>query len=102
MEVIEVKGGVAILLPEHFCDSSVLELGTVDDPLVTKPSHILNAFLTLLLEQYGGGGLGQGVQCRCTVWTSVVAAPAKCQMKLEPELTTTLAEPSCNWSSRPF
>ena len=27
---------------------------------------------------------------------SVAAALAKCQMKLEPELTTTLAEPSCN------
>jgi len=38
-----------------------------------------------------------------TVWpTSVAAAPAKCQMKLEPELTTTLAELSRNWLSRPF
>jgi len=44
----------------------------------------------------------------CTHWivlwvrASVAAAPANCQLKPEPELTTTLAEPSRRWLSHPF
>ena len=33
---------------------------------------------------------------------SVAAAPANCQLKPEPELTTTLAKPSHWWLSHPF
>jgi len=69
MEVIEVEGGIAVLLSEHPGNGSVLELSTVDGPLVTKPSYVLNTFLTLLLEQYRGGGLVQGVWHQCTVPT---------------------------------
>jgi len=69
MKVVEVEGGVAILLSEHFSNCSVLELSIEDSPFVTKSSHVLDTFLMLLLGQCGGGGLGQGVQCWCTVWT---------------------------------
>jgi len=63
MEVIEVEGGVAVFLPECFCDDDSCEFVRKESPLVAKSNHILDAFLTLLLERYGGGVLLRGVRC---------------------------------------
>ena len=63
MEVVEIKGGVAVLLSEHFGDSISFEFVTEEGPLVTEPGHDLDTFLTLLLERCGGGGLRGGVRC---------------------------------------
>ena len=65
MEVVEVKGGVAVLLSEYFSDSDVLESVIEGDPFVVKSDHGFNTFFTLLLERCGGGSLGGGVRCRC-------------------------------------
>jgi len=69
MEVVEVKGGVAVLLSEHSCNGGILELVIKKGPFVVKLDHCFNAFLTLLLEQCGGGVLRGGVQCWCMFWT---------------------------------
>jgi len=69
MEMIKVEGGIAILLSEHSSDCDVLELIIEKGPLVTKSDHVFKTFLMLLLEQYGGGGLDQGVQHQCIVQT---------------------------------
>jgi len=69
VEVVEVEGGVAILLSEHSGNRGILESVVEEGPLVTKSDHILDAFLTLLLERYGGGDLRGGVRYRYTVQT---------------------------------
>jgi len=58
VEVVEVEGGIAVFSSEHSGDCDVLEPIIEDGPLVAEPDHILDAFLTLLLERYGDGGLG--------------------------------------------
>jgi len=50
MEVIEVEGGIAILLSEYSCDSGILEPVVKEGPLVAKLDHSFDTFLTLLLE----------------------------------------------------
>jgi len=59
MEVIEVEGGVAVFLSECFGDINGFEFVGKEGPLVAKSDHVLDTFFTLLLEQYGGGGLGE-------------------------------------------
>jgi len=50
VEVVEVKGGVAVFSSEHSGDCDVLEFIIEDCPLVTKSDHIFDTFFTLLLE----------------------------------------------------
>jgi len=69
MEVVEVEGGIAILLSEHFGDINVLEFVVEKGPFIIESDHGFNAFFTLLLERCGGGGLRGGVRCRCTFRT---------------------------------
>ena len=69
MEMVKVKGGVAVLLSEHSGDQGILELVIKEGPFVAKSDHVLDTFLTLLLEQGGGGGLRGGVRCQCIAWT---------------------------------
>jgi len=57
VEVVEVKGSVAVFLPEYFGDGDILEFVVKEGPLVAESDHVLDALLTLLLERYGGGGL---------------------------------------------
>jgi len=65
MEVVEVKGGVAVLLSEYFGNSDVLEFVIEEDPFVVKSDHGFNTLFTLLLERCGGGGLRGGVRRWC-------------------------------------
>jgi len=58
MEVVEIEGGSAVFLPEDFGDGDVLESITEVGPFVVESDHVFDALLTLLLERYGGGGLG--------------------------------------------
>ena len=67
--MIEVEGGVAVFLSEYSGDIDSFEFVGKEGPLVAKSDHGFNTFLTLLLEQCGGGGLREGVRCRCTVRT---------------------------------
>jgi len=60
MEVVEVEGGVTIFLSEYFCDINVFEFVVEEGPFVIESDHGFNTFFTLLLERYGGGGLGGG------------------------------------------
>ena len=69
MEVIEVKGGIAVFLSEHFGDGGVLEFVVKEGPLVTKSDHVFDTFLTFLLERRGGGVLRGGVRYRCIART---------------------------------
>ena len=69
MEVIEVKGGIAVLLSEHFGNGDILEFGIEYGPFITESGHVLDTFFMFLLEQCGEDGLSQGVWCQCTVWT---------------------------------
>jgi len=69
MEVVEVKGGVTVLLSEHSGDGGILESIVENSPLVAESDHIFDTLFTFLLERYGDGGLGQGVQCLCIVQT---------------------------------
>jgi len=64
MEVIEVEGGVAVLLSKQFGNSCIFEFVVEEGPLVAKSDHDFDAFLTLLLERCGGGGLLRGVRCQ--------------------------------------
>jgi len=57
MEVIEVKGGIAVFLSECSGDGGSCEFISKEGPFVVKSDHIFDAFLTLLLERYGGGVL---------------------------------------------
>jgi len=59
VEVVEVEGSVTVFLSEHSGDGGVLELVVKKGPFVTKSDHGFDALLTLLLERYGGGGLGE-------------------------------------------
>jgi len=65
MEVVEVEGGIAILLSERFGDGNVLEFVVEKGLLIVESNHGFNAFFTLLLERCEGGGLRGGVRCRC-------------------------------------
>jgi len=65
MEMVEVEGGIAVLLSERFGDGNVFEFGVEEGPFIVESDHGFNTFFTLLLEQYGGGGLRGGVRCRC-------------------------------------
>jgi len=58
VEMVEIEGGSAIFLSEDFCDGDVLEFVIEVGPFVIESDHVFDAFLTLLLEQCGGGGLG--------------------------------------------
>jgi len=69
MEMVKVEGGGTVFLSEDFCDGDVLEFVVEFDPFVIESDHVFDAFLTLLLERCGGGGLGEGVRCRCTFRT---------------------------------
>ena len=66
MEMVKVEGGIAIFLPEHLGNGNVLEFVVEESPFIVESDHGFNAFFTLLFEQCGGGGLGEGVRCRCT------------------------------------
>jgi len=57
VEMIEVKGGIAVFLSEHFGDIDVFEFIGEEGPLVVKSDHVFDALLTFLLERCGGGGL---------------------------------------------
>jgi len=59
MEMIKVEGGVTILFSEYFGNVDGFEFISKEGPFVAKSDHGFNAFLTLLLERYGGGGLGE-------------------------------------------
>jgi len=58
VEMVEVKGGGTIFLSEDSGDGDVFEFVIEVDPFVIKSDHVFDAFLTLLLERCGGGGLG--------------------------------------------
>jgi len=57
VEMVKIKGGVTIFLSEYSGDRDVLETIVEKGPFVIKSDHVLDAFLTLLLERCGGGGL---------------------------------------------
>ena len=65
MEMVEVEGGIAILLSECLGDGNVFEFAIEEGPFIVESNHGFNTFLTLLLERCGGGGLRGGVRCRC-------------------------------------
>jgi len=65
MEMVEVEGGIAILLSERLGDGNVLEFVVEEGPFIVESDHGFNAFFTLLLERCGGGGLRGGVRYRC-------------------------------------
>jgi len=69
MEMVKVEGGGTVFLSEGFCDDNVLEFVVEFGPFVIESDHVFDAFLMLLLERCGGGGLGGGVWCRCTFRT---------------------------------
>jgi len=69
VEVVKVEGGIAVFLSEHLGDIDVPEFIVEGGPFVIESDHGFNAFLTLLLERYGGGDLRGGVRCRCTFRT---------------------------------
>jgi len=69
VEMVQVEGGIAVFSSEHSGDCDVLEPFIEDGPLVAESDHVFDAFLTFLLERYGDGGLGRGVQYQCTVQT---------------------------------
>jgi len=59
VEMVEVEGGSTVFLSEGSCDSDVLEFVFEIDPFVIELDHVFDTFLMLLLERYGGGGLGE-------------------------------------------
>ena len=50
VEVIEIEGGIAILLSEHSSDVDGFESITDYGPFVAKSDHIFDALFTFLLE----------------------------------------------------
>jgi len=58
VEVVEVEGSGAVFLPKDSSDSNVLESIVEVGPFLVESDHVFDTFLTLLLERYGGGGLG--------------------------------------------
>ena len=69
MEVVKVKGGIAVFLSEYFGDVDVSEFIVEEGPFVIESDHGFDAFFTLLLERCGGGDLRGGVWYRCTFRT---------------------------------
>ena len=67
--MVEVKGGIAVFLSEYFGNGDILEFVIKEGPFIVESDHSFNAFFTLLLERCGGGGLREGVRCRCTFRT---------------------------------
>ena len=65
MEVVKVEGGIAVFLSEYLGDIDISEFLVEEGPFVVESDHGFNAFLTLLLERCGGGGLRGEVRCRC-------------------------------------
>jgi len=57
VKVVKVEGGVTVFLSEHSGNGHVLKSIVEEGPLVAKLDHIFDAFLTFLLERYGGGVL---------------------------------------------
>jgi len=57
VEMIEVEGGGTVFLSEDSCDGDILESVIEIGPFVIESDHVSDAFLTLLLERCGGGGL---------------------------------------------
>ena len=56
--MVEIEGGSTVFLSEDSCDSDVLESVVEVGPFVIESDHIFDAFLMLLLERCGEGGLG--------------------------------------------
>ena len=56
--MVEVEGGIAVFLSEYLGNVDVFEFIAEEGPFVIESDHGFNAFLTLLLERCGGGGLG--------------------------------------------
>jgi len=59
VEVVEVEGSGAVFLPKDSSDINVLESIVEVGPFLVELDHVFDTFLTLLLEQCGGGGLGE-------------------------------------------
>jgi len=58
VEMVKIEGGGTIFLSEDSGDGDVLESVIEVGPFVIESDHVFDAFLTLLLERCGGGGLG--------------------------------------------
>jgi len=58
VEMVKIEGGGTIFLSEDSGDGDVLESVIEEGPFVIESNHVFDTFLTLLLERYGGGGLG--------------------------------------------
>ena len=58
MEMVKIEGGGTIFLSEDSGDGDILESVIEVGPFVIESDHVFDAFFTLLLERYGGGGLG--------------------------------------------
>jgi len=50
VEMVKIKGGIAVLLSKHSGNCSILELIVKEGPLVTKSDHVLDTFFMLPLE----------------------------------------------------
>ena len=59
MEMVKIEGGGTVFLSEDFGDGNVLESVIEVGPFIIESDHVFDAFLTLLLERCGGGGLGE-------------------------------------------
>jgi len=59
VEVVKIEGGSTVFLSEDSGDGDVLEFVIEVGPFVIESDHVLDTFLTLLLERCGGGGLGE-------------------------------------------
>jgi len=69
MEMVKIKGGGTVFLSEDSGDGDVFESVIEVGPFVIESDHVFDTFFTLLLERCGGGGLGEGVQYRCSSQT---------------------------------
>jgi len=58
VEMVKIEGGGTIFLSEDSGDGDILESVIEVGPFVIESDHVFDAFLTLLLERYEGGGLG--------------------------------------------
>jgi len=58
VEMVKIEGGGTIFLSEDSGDGDVLESVIEVGPFLVESDHVFDTFLTLLLERYGGGGLG--------------------------------------------
>ena len=57
VEMIEVKGGIAVFLSEHSGDGNIFEFVVEEGPFVVESDHSFDTFFMLLLERCGGAGL---------------------------------------------